>query len=751
MFLAIIWYYSVVFISFVERLAAKCVQCLLIVYKLVGPVSLCFVERVQTILLLQVTGTRGDDKVVKEKPPVSEASSSKSERTSSSVSTSPKKRKQHKVNDEPKFSTKLTVPIETIIEETLNEELSDSHSSTTERAVISKPRRKKKSLKKEKNKSPTSAEEQPDLEESDFVFVKSKKSSDKESKNTASTAVEPAPVKSVTNKPKTAKDKSLLEKRNSAEALTSVIAQSITKKRDPLSTPIIEHYKSSSTSNVEVKESKKVCPKVSYASVVTKNIPAEETQIVNECLEEKSASPNSELSNVTVTEDLIPVQTEESLLTIPGQPELPQYFPDTIKEIDEILQEEFGELSSEGISSPEYLVGGFENDYVSEQESEINIEDPLQDLEDEIIEQPFIVEECEVEVLNVDENSAFDVPQVNKETENQDQTDQNLIEGVVNDCLSESLKKDQISQSSIPEVQNTVQQDQIDIKPSIESDRTELLNESLTELLECQVQSLQNQVTETLFPQVNISAAKSVETNFVTQNLEELSEGQQVTEDIVNQDKSTQPETFPDLFVDQNQSIEGTTTQSLIPQVSEETVYQEKQNSSIENINQNLTDFLEEQIQSLEDQIVQESFVIEESEVVYPINSVSDTCEDTGIHNTTVEVPQDIGQSEEMVSQIRILTLNDKEHQECTIYRIEKKVILQFRLGPTLLGRKIRLYCNYPVEINGILTEFERSTYQELSWCQDEGCKHSDDTASFAEIIPTLAGSFHYYFVDEEG
>lgn len=705
--------------------------------------------------MLQVTGTKGDDKVVKEKPPVSEASSSKSERPSSSVSASPKKKKQHKVNDEPKFSTKLTVPIETIIEETLNEELSDSHSSTTERAVISKPKRKKKPLKKEKNKSPSSTVEQPDFEESDFVFVKSKKSSDKESKNTASTAVEPAPVKSVTNKPKTAKGKSLLEKRNSAEALTSVIAQSITKKRDPLSTPIIEHYKSSSTSNVEVKESKQVCPKVSYASVVTKNIPAEETQIVNECLEEKSASPNSELSNVTVTEDLIPVQTEESLLTIPVQPEHPQdnqYFPDTIKEIDEILQEEFGELSSEGISSPEYLVGGSENDYVSEQESEINIEDPLQDLEDEIIEQPFIVEECEVEVLSVNENSAFDVPQVNKQTANQDQTDQNLIEGVVNDCLSESLKKDQISQSSIPEVQNTLQQDQIDIKPSIESGGTELLNESLT-LLEYQVQSLQNQVTETLFPQVNISAAKSVETNFVTQNLEELSEDQQVTEDIVNQDKSTQPETFSDLLIDQNQSIEGTTTQSLIPQVNEESVYQdqEKQNSSIENINQNLIDLLEEQIQSLEDQIIQESFVIEESEVVYPVNSVSDTCEDTGIHNITAEVPQDIGQSEEMGSQIRILTLNDKEHQECTIYKIEKKVILQFRLGPTLLGRKIRLYCNYPVEINGILTEFERSSYQELSWCQDEGCKHSDDTASFAEIIPTLAGSFHYYFVDEEG
>lgn len=700
---------------------------------------MCFVECDQIILLLQVSGTRGDDKGVKEKPSVTEASSSKSERTSSSVSASSKKKKQHKVNDEPKFSTKLTVPIETIIEETLNEELSDSHSSTTERAAISKPRRKKKSSKKEKNKSPSSAQEQPDFKESDFVFVKSKKSVDKESKNTASTVVEPAPAKSVTNKSKTAKGKSLLEKQNSAEALTSVIAQSITKKRDPLSTPIIEHYKSSATSYVEVKESKKVCPKVSYASVVTNNIPADETQTVNanECLEENS--PNSELpvyeSNVTDTEVLKPVQTEQALLTIPAQPELPQedqYFPDTIKEIDEILKEEFGELCSEGTSSPEYLVGGSENGDISEQESDGNLEDPLQDLEDEIIEQPFIVEECEVEVLSVKENSALDIPQVNEQTTNQDQTDQNpFTEGVVNDCLNQSLwdlLEDQISHTPIPEVQNTAEQDQTDKKPSIECVGIELLKESL-----------QNQVTETPFPQVNTAAEQSVENNFVTQNLEELSEDQQVKENIVNQDQT-----------DKDLSIKGSEPESF-SEVNEETVYQEKQNSSIENFNKNLTDLLEEQIQSLEDQIIQKSFVIEESEIVYPVNSVSDNCEDTVIQNTFAEVPQDIEKSEEMASQIRILTLNDKEHQECTIYRIEKKVILQFRLGPTLLGQKIRLYCNYPVEINGKLGEFERTTYQELSWCQDEGCKHSDDTASFAEIIPTLAGSFHYYFVYEEG
>ncbi|KAL1498307.1 hypothetical protein ABEB36_009123 [Hypothenemus hampei] len=101
------------------------------------------------------------------------------------------------------------------------------------------------------------------------------------------------------------------------------------------------------------------------------------------------------------------------------------------------------------------------------------------------------------------------------------------------------------------------------------------------------------------------------------------------------------------------------------------------------------------------------------------------------------------------MTQIRVLTLNDKEHGESTIYRIDKGFVLQFRLGPTLLGRKIKLYCNYPEELDDNLNGFNRSTYQLLNWCQDEGCKNSDDTASFAQLVTKIAGSFHYYFIFE--
>nr|AIA93796.1 CAZy families GH13 protein [uncultured bacterium] len=97
------------------------------------------------------------------------------------------------------------------------------------------------------------------------------------------------------------------------------------------------------------------------------------------------------------------------------------------------------------------------------------------------------------------------------------------------------------------------------------------------------------------------------------------------------------------------------------------------------------------------------------------------------------------------MAQIRVLTLNDKEHQESTIYRIEKNFILQFRLGPSLLGRKIKLYCNYPQGS----ADFNRGTYQLLEWVQDEGCKNADDTALYTSIEANISGSFHYYFIYE--
>lgn len=91
---------------------------------------------------------------------------------------------------------------------------------------------------------------------------------------------------------------------------------------------------------------------------------------------------------------------------------------------------------------------------------------------------------------------------------------------------------------------------------------------------------------------------------------------------------------------------------------------------------------------------------------------------------------------------VRVLTLNANEHQDTTLYILKKDWILQFRVGPSLFGQKIRLYCNYPSDNK----TYDRNEYNLIKWQQEGGSKNADDTASYAEIVVKIAGSFHYYF-----
>jgi glycogen debranching enzyme len=69
---------------------------------------------------------------------------------------------------------------------------------------------------------------------------------------------------------------------------------------------------------------------------------------------------------------------------------------------------------------------------------------------------------------------------------------------------------------------------------------------------------------------------------------------------------------------------------------------------------------------------------------------------------------------------------------------------LQFRLGPSLFGRKVTVYCNHP---EGTEEEYIRKRYRPLQWESDEDIHAGDDTSSFAEVAIRRAGSFHYYFI----
>ncbi|CAG0880925.1 unnamed protein product [Darwinula stevensoni] len=94
------------------------------------------------------------------------------------------------------------------------------------------------------------------------------------------------------------------------------------------------------------------------------------------------------------------------------------------------------------------------------------------------------------------------------------------------------------------------------------------------------------------------------------------------------------------------------------------------------------------------------------------------------------------------VTPTRVLFLNDHEHQASTVYRLQKGWILQFRLGPSVFGKKVDLYTNYPSHTED---KFERCKYRQVPW-NVSSTNPDDDTAVQANINIFMAGSFHYYF-----
>ena len=111
---------------------------------------------------------------------------------------------------------------------------------------------------------------------------------------------------------------------------------------------------------------------------------------------------------------------------------------------------------------------------------------------------------------------------------------------------------------------------------------------------------------------------------------------------------------------------------------------------------------------------------------------------------------------------VRILTLNNGEHQDGIQYRVKKGLYnykfwkteanktdnnnnnnnnngfsgwqIEFRLGPSLFGKVIDVFTNHPPNIG---EKFERQTYYQLKWTND-----------VASIRINSAGSFHYYVTD---
>ncbi|KAM8838506.1 glycogen debranching enzyme isoform 2-T4 [Synchiropus picturatus] len=90
--------------------------------------------------------------------------------------------------------------------------------------------------------------------------------------------------------------------------------------------------------------------------------------------------------------------------------------------------------------------------------------------------------------------------------------------------------------------------------------------------------------------------------------------------------------------------------------------------------------------------------------------------------------------------QIRVLMLNEKENLERTLFRLDQGFELQFRLGPSLQGRKVTVYTNYPPEGQ----PFKREAFRCLEWTHTTGSE--DDSDKFCSLNLKVAGSYQYYF-----
>ncbi|XP_035993698.1 glycogen debranching enzyme isoform X1 [Fundulus heteroclitus] len=92
------------------------------------------------------------------------------------------------------------------------------------------------------------------------------------------------------------------------------------------------------------------------------------------------------------------------------------------------------------------------------------------------------------------------------------------------------------------------------------------------------------------------------------------------------------------------------------------------------------------------------------------------------------------------LKQIRVLMLNEKENLERTLFRLEQGFELQFRLGPTLQGRRVIVHTNYPLYGQ----KFIRNNFRVLAWNYPTG--REDDSDKYCSLEINIAGSYEYYF-----
>ncbi|XP_053198352.1 glycogen debranching enzyme-like [Scomber japonicus] len=80
------------------------------------------------------------------------------------------------------------------------------------------------------------------------------------------------------------------------------------------------------------------------------------------------------------------------------------------------------------------------------------------------------------------------------------------------------------------------------------------------------------------------------------------------------------------------------------------------------------------------------------------------------------------------------------EKLERALFRLEQGFELQFRLGPTLQGKEVQVYTNFPVKDH----KFDPVKFHSLDWVYPNG--QEDDCDKYCRLDLIVAGSYQYYF-----
>uniref|UniRef100_A0A3B4Y131 Glycogen debranching enzyme n=1 Tax=Seriola lalandi dorsalis TaxID=1841481 RepID=A0A3B4Y131_SERLL len=84
--------------------------------------------------------------------------------------------------------------------------------------------------------------------------------------------------------------------------------------------------------------------------------------------------------------------------------------------------------------------------------------------------------------------------------------------------------------------------------------------------------------------------------------------------------------------------------------------------------------------------------------------------------------------------------VTDMETLEPALFRLEQGFELQFRLGPSLQGKSVQVYTNYPPKDQ----EFDRLQFRPLDWVYPNS--QEDDCDKYCRLDLRVAGSYQYYF-----